>query len=389
MGNGFSRSREGTDFREEQSNSENQGLSRQIFDMLRIKNKRSMIGDEFYIEKAVNIVKLEYKNINEEHANLLKRKHMLELVKKIISMNKSSYKEIIRDIYENIEKIEEEGNIKQDLFIHLGNDMKCAFPEGTGSNLRSVESGVKDEISKIKEQIEKKEINIEFLKQNKEYQEYKQIISNEIEKYKEQIREVEEKIKYINVIKSTISDPILYKRIGEFIFQEKMKDFNKLQNKVMKKYYKLSDAITRLGDETGLIPSKLEKPIRFDPNSKRVGCLHADDPDWSAYEKRMKDLKYGLDSLKNAKWYQDYQKNLKNKLETYGENLDKLRGMDLDNSSEIEKCMEDVASLEEKINEVEQHCGFHPDVIQNCPEYRKMIHHFRVDLGKRFWEDEV
>ena len=46
-------------------------------------------------------------------------------------------------------------------------------------------------------EIEKKEINIEFLKQNKEYQEYKQIISNEIEKYKEQIREVEEKIKYI------------------------------------------------------------------------------------------------------------------------------------------------------------------------------------------------
>src|SRR5689334_9043573 len=107
MGNGFSRSREGTSSRGDQARSENRGESHRIFDILKINRQMPIVEEDFYRKKVTNILMLEYNGISEKHANLLKRKHMLELVKKIINDNKSSYKEIILSIHENIENIAE------------------------------------------------------------------------------------------------------------------------------------------------------------------------------------------------------------------------------------------------------------------------------------------
>jgi hypothetical protein len=333
MGSSFSRLSEGTDYRQDRA-LENRGESSRSFNPF----KRASEINKFREEANTILTKMPESEDVIYAGCLLHRREMLKLMKKIVDSRKSSYKDIFKEIFKDMDENSEK--MKDGLYKSVAEDLRDCIQCTSVVNLKDIIKG------KLEENDE--DLYTHFL--------------GKMEKYKVMLKNIlskssilEELFKYNNLLM----------RLKKYISK---KELNDMQYGIMKEYYKLGDDITRLRNEIGLIH---------------------DDGFSQIIEWGVRDLeKIILEDIPKAKWYQDYQKNLENRLKSYWETLNNLAKL-TDNSSEIENCMESIASLEKKLDEDEQRYSFDPGVVEWCAEYRKAIKHFRVHLGKRFWEDEV
>jgi hypothetical protein len=342
MGSGFSRSSERTDYQQDRALG-NRGEPSRIFNLF--KKKSEIIK---FREEAITILtKIDESREVKYDEICLQRREILNLMSKIFDSRQSSCQEIFKKIWGHIEHIQDNShNIKEGLYNLVARDLfHCIVCDAS-----SVGETLKNRM----------EYN------NKEYYSYYLKKIEKCQKMDQSIRSTSSKIE------KEFNNYNLYERAKKYLIKENSEKLNDLQCEVMKECYKLHDAVSYLYNEMNSTPFNV-----FQNEKEKIKdgiCLI---------------LEYATFDLKETKWYQEHQKNLTNKLRTYRKSFYELKKVDLNNSSEIEKCMENVASLEKKIDEDEQRYGFHPDVVHQFAEYRKMIQHLRVDLGKRFWEDEV
>lgn len=399
---------------EASSSSNNQGLERLVINGLRyrlgcseeskdheFKAKSDNFEEEVMRkaeEEVMSILKKEYPSCSDDHLNLLRRREVLNLANKIIEIiegekvnysqnriinrykveksniyseiSKSYYEVIIQDILEKIGDDAEKDNISENLYNAVARDMQCAF--SSEETLKEISENINQKITEIDQKINKA-----ILDENEKYKEFKQNIERKANQWEEEIDDILDSSDIIEKIFEDLQNNRIKRIINKFC-PCNMKGVKDLKIEVLKESYELRGTITREGKEIGLFSGELDnEKTHFDPSSKEIHCLHADDPEREGYKERMENLREKLDALKEAKWYQDWPKKWRGKLAKYAPKICKLHeeiesNMDMDKGKRRVN-REKLFTWQEEIKNIYDRYQYHHEAEEEFTGYLEMI----------------